>query len=86
MMRQPRMSTRSDNSAPLTRGQVAALIGLFAFTALVLILLDRSHLLDSLKRPTERPFLALGETFTGLGERVRHHPDQLWWLQPWWHE
>lgn len=76
MMRQSRMSTRSDNSAPLSRGQLLALVGLFAVTALILILLDRGHLLDALKRPAERPLLALGQSFTGVGERLRHFGDR----------
>lgn len=71
-MRQGRMSTRSPNHAPLTRGQIATLVGLFILTALVLLMLDRGNRLGPLKGPLERPLLALSERFTSIGEGVRN--------------
>lgn len=70
------MSTRSPNTASLTRGQIAALVALFIATALVLLLLDRGNRLGPLKGPLERPLLALSERFTSLGEGVRNVGDR----------
>jgi rod shape-determining protein MreC len=70
------MSTRSPNAAPLSRGQIAALVGLFVLTALVLLLLDRGDRLGPLKGPLERPLLALSERFTSVGEGVRRLGDR----------
>lgn len=75
-MRQGRMSTRSPNTASLTRGQIAVLVALFVATALVLLLLDRGNRLGPLKGPLERPLLALSERFTSLGEGARHFGDR----------
>ncbi len=75
-MRQGRMSTRSPNTAPLTRGQIAVLVALFVATALVLLLLDRGNRLGPLKGPLERPVLALSERFTSVGDRIRHIGDR----------
>jgi rod shape-determining protein MreC len=75
-MRQGRMSTRSPNTASLTRGQIATLVALFIATALVLLLLDRGNRLGPLKGPLERPLLALSERFTSLGEGVRDFGDR----------
>ncbi len=76
MMRQGRMSTRGPSTALLTRGQIAALVGLFILTALVLLLLDRGGRLGPLKGPLERPLLALSERFTSFGEGVRKVGDR----------
>jgi rod shape-determining protein MreC len=70
------MSTRSPNTASLTRGQIAALVALFIATALVLLLLDRGNRLGPLKGPLERPILALSERFTSIGESVRNFGDR----------
>lgn len=72
MIRQPRMAPRSSNNAPLTRGQLTALIVLFILTAFALLMLDRRSLLDPLKGAVERPVLALSERFTSVGEGIRH--------------
>ena len=45
MMRQNRMSQRSSGNAPLTRGQLLALVLVFIVTALALLTLDRRNLL-----------------------------------------
>lgn len=72
MMRQSRMAPRSSNNAPLTRGQLTALIVLFIITAFALLMLDRRSLLDPLKGVVERPILAVSERFTGIGEGIRN--------------
>ena len=71
MMRQNRMSTRSSNNAPLTRGQLLALILVFIVTALALLTLDRRNLLGPLKGVVERPIFALSERFTSVGNGLR---------------
>ena len=71
MMRQNRMSTRSSNGAPLTRGQLLALVLVFVVTALALLTLDRRNLLGPLKGVIERPLFAVSEQFTSLGNGLR---------------
>lgn len=70
------MSTRSPSAAPLTRAQLASLVGLFVLTALVLLLLDRGDRLGPLKGPLERPLRALSVRFTSIGEGVRNFGDR----------
>lgn len=76
MMRQNRMSTRSSNNAPLTRGQLLALILVFIVTALALLTLDRRNLLGPLKGVVERPVFALSERFTSIGNGLRTFTSQ----------
>ncbi len=75
-MRQNRMSTRSSNTSPLTRGQLTALIVLFVLTAFALLMLDRRNLLEPLKQTAERPLLALSGRFTSLGDGLRHFGER----------
>ncbi len=77
MMRQSRMSTRSSpNGAPLTRGQLLALILVFVVTAFALLMLDQRNLLGPLKYAVERPIFALSDKFIGIGNGIRHFTDQ----------
>lgn len=76
MMRQNRMSTRSSNNAPLTRGQLLALILVFIVTALALLTLDRRNLLGPLKGVVERPIFALSDRFTSVGNGLRTFTSQ----------
>lgn len=75
-MRQNRMATRSSNNAPLTRGQLLALILVFIVTALALLTLDRRNLLGPLKGVVERPIFALSERFTSVGNGLRTFTSQ----------
>jgi rod shape-determining protein MreC len=70
------MSTRSSNNAPLTRGQLLALILVFIVTALALLTLDRRNLLGPLKGVVERPVFALSERFTSVGNGLRNFTSQ----------
>jgi rod shape-determining protein MreC len=70
------MSTRSSNNAPLTRGQLLALILVFIVTALALLTLDRRNLLGPLKGVVERPIFALSERFTSVGNGLRTFTSQ----------
>lgn len=72
-MRQNRMATRSSNNAPLTRGQLLALILVFIVTALALLTLDRRNLLGPLKEAVERPLFAVSERFTSVGNGLRDY-------------
>jgi rod shape-determining protein MreC len=76
MMRQPRMASRSSSNAPLTRGQLTALVVLFIITAFALLMLDRRSLLNPLKGAAERPIMALSERFTALGDGLRHFSER----------
>lgn len=75
-MRQSRMAPRSPNHAPLTRGQLLALILIFVVTAFALLLLDRRNLLEPIKAATERPLLSLSERFTSVGYGLRSFGDR----------
>ncbi len=70
-MRQSRMVPRNANHAPLSRGQLLALILIFVITAFALLLLDRRNLLEPIKALTERPLLVLSERFTSVGAGLR---------------
>lgn len=70
-MRQTRMAPRTPTHAPLSRGQLLALVLIFVITAFALLLLDRRDLLEPLKAASERPLLALSERFTSAGEGLR---------------
>ena len=71
MMRQNRMSQRSSANAPLTRGQLLALVLVFIVTAFALLALDQRNLLGPLKATAERPIFALSERFTSFGDGLR---------------
>jgi len=75
-MRQTRMAPRNPNHAPLSRGQLLALILIFVITAFALLLLDRRNLLEPIKAVTERPLLAVSERFTSMGEGLRSFSDR----------
>jgi rod shape-determining protein MreC len=75
-MRQSRMAPRSPNAAPLTRGQLTALVVLFIVTAFALLALDSRDLLGPLKGVAERPLLALSERFAGAGNGLRRFSER----------
>jgi rod shape-determining protein MreC len=75
-MRQSRMAPRSPNAAPLTRGQLAALVVLFIVTAFALLALDSRDLLGPLKGVAERPLLALSERFAAAGNGLRRFSER----------